>query len=156
MKKTIYIFLWIFGAFGMLGLHRFYLGYKITGFIWFFTLGGMMLGAIYDILNVDKLIAESEGNDYVEKKKSLAESEKKKENNTIASSNSSQYIQKIRPSCIYCGSASDAGGPCHASPSKYHVVDLGPNKCKYCGVSWNGGPCSRSPHGKHEKGVASI
>ena len=53
----------------MFGLHRFYLGYKTTGFIWLFTLGGLMIGAIYDILNIDKLIAQSEGDEYKPKEK---------------------------------------------------------------------------------------
>lgn len=43
----------------MLGLHRFYLGFKISGFIWLFTMGGFMIGSIYDILNINKLIAKS-------------------------------------------------------------------------------------------------
>ena len=64
MKKIIYILLWIIGGCGILGLHRFYLGFKISGLFWIFTCGGMMIGAIYDILNIDKLIAISEGNEY--------------------------------------------------------------------------------------------
>lgn len=69
MKKYIFVFLWLFGGFGMLGLHRFYLGYKISGFIWLFSFGAFMIGAIYDIYHIDKLIAESEGNEYQEKNK---------------------------------------------------------------------------------------
>lgn len=64
MKKFITITLWCVGLCGILGLHRFYLGYKITGFIWLFTLGGFFLGTLYDIANIDKLIAESDGNLY--------------------------------------------------------------------------------------------
>jgi len=76
MKKIIFILLWLIGFFGMFGLHRFYLGYKITGFIWLFTFGGFMIGAIYDILNIDKLIAQSEGNKYKQKNKKVMHSKK--------------------------------------------------------------------------------
>lgn len=78
MKKINFILLWIIGFFGMLGLHRFYLGFKVSGFIWLFSGGGLMIGAIYDILNVDKLIAMSEGEEYSEKPKKA-----KKRLNTI-------------------------------------------------------------------------
>ena len=69
MKKIIYILLWLIGGCGMFGLHRFYLGYRISGFIWLFSFGGLMIGAIYDILNIDKLIAESEGKEFKPKEK---------------------------------------------------------------------------------------
>lgn len=38
--------------FGFLGLHRFYLGRKITGWIWFFTFGLFGVGWMIDVLLV--------------------------------------------------------------------------------------------------------
>ena len=82
MKKFIFILLWIIGGFGVFGLHRFYLGFKVSGFIWLFSLGGMMIGAIYDIFHIDKLIAQSEGNEYKPKEKKQKISKSKNETNT--------------------------------------------------------------------------
>jgi len=83
MKKFIYILLWLIGGFGMFGLHRFYLGFKVSGFIWLFSLGGMLIGAIYDIFNIDKLIAESEGNEYKPKEKKAKKQKVSKSKNEI-------------------------------------------------------------------------
>lgn len=95
MKKFIYILLWLIGGFGMFGLHRFYLGYKTTGFIWLFSLGGLMIGAIYDILNIDKLIEQSEGNEYKPKEK-----KPKKQNVSKSENISNTPKQKVKNGMI--------------------------------------------------------
>lgn len=41
--------LWILGCFGVLGLHRFYLGRWVTGLIWFLTGGLFFVGALVDL-----------------------------------------------------------------------------------------------------------
>ena len=41
--------LWFLGGFGVLGLHRFYLGRWVTGLIWFLTGGLFLIGAIVDL-----------------------------------------------------------------------------------------------------------
>ena len=56
--------------------------------------------------------------------------------------------------CMYCGQNVRAGGSCSKSPSKYHVVDNGPDYCVYCGQKVRaGGSCSKSPHKYHESGT---
>lgn len=45
-SKLIGYLLWIFGFFGS---HRFYYGRPITGTIWFFTLGLLLIGWIIDL-----------------------------------------------------------------------------------------------------------
>ena len=95
MTKFIYILLWLTGGFGMFGLHRFYLGYKTTGFIWLFSLGGLMIGAIYDILNIDKLIEQSEGNEYKPKEK-----KPKKQNVSKSENISNTPKQKVKNGMI--------------------------------------------------------
>lgn len=57
MKKTsISYLLWILGAFGAFGLHRFYLGRWVTGLIWFFTGGLLMVGAIVDLFLLPSMV----------------------------------------------------------------------------------------------------
>ncbi len=41
--------LWILGGFGVLGLHRFYLGRWVSGLIWLFTGGLFFIGALVDL-----------------------------------------------------------------------------------------------------------
>ncbi len=41
--------LWILGGFGVLGLHRFYLGRWVTGLIWLLTGGLFFIGALVDL-----------------------------------------------------------------------------------------------------------
>jgi TM2 domain-containing membrane protein YozV len=50
MKHTaIAYLLWFLGGFGILGLHRFYLGRWVTGLIWLFTGGLFFVGALVDL-----------------------------------------------------------------------------------------------------------
>lgn len=50
VKNTFVSYLlWLLGGFGVLGLHRFYLGRWVTGLIWLCTGGLFMIGAIIDL-----------------------------------------------------------------------------------------------------------
>jgi TM2 domain-containing membrane protein YozV len=49
--------LWIFG---FIGAHRFYYGRKITGVIWFFTLGLLFVGWIIDLFLIPSMEREAE------------------------------------------------------------------------------------------------
>lgn len=49
--------LWIFG---FIGAHRFYYGKKITGVIWFFTLGLLLIGWIIDLFLIPSMEREAE------------------------------------------------------------------------------------------------
>lgn len=71
MKKFTFILLWLVGIFGMLGLHRFYLGYKGAGVLWLLTFGFFLIGSFYDIFNINKLIAKSEGKEYIPENENL-------------------------------------------------------------------------------------
>lgn len=55
-STTITYLLWILGGFGVLGLHRFYLGRWVTGLIWLFTGGVFMIGAIVDLFLIPALV----------------------------------------------------------------------------------------------------
>ena len=46
---TVTYLLWILGGFGVLGLHRFYLGRWVTGLIWLLTGGLFFIGALVDL-----------------------------------------------------------------------------------------------------------
>jgi TM2 domain-containing membrane protein YozV len=48
--------LWLVGGFGVLGLHRFYLGRWITGLIWLFTGGLFFIGALIDLILVPGMV----------------------------------------------------------------------------------------------------
>lgn len=48
---------WIFG---FLGMHRFYYGKQITGTIWFFTGGLLLIGWIVDLFLMPRLLAQAE------------------------------------------------------------------------------------------------
>ena len=48
---------WIFG---FLGMHRFYYGKQITGTIWFFTGGLLLVGWIVDLFLMPRLLAQAE------------------------------------------------------------------------------------------------
>ncbi len=48
--------LWILGGFGVLGLHRFYLGRWVTGLIWLLTGGLLGLGAIIDLFLIPPMV----------------------------------------------------------------------------------------------------
>ncbi len=50
---------WIFLTFlGIFGVHRFYLGKWVTGLIWLFTGGLLLLGVLYDLLTLNTQIDE--------------------------------------------------------------------------------------------------
>ncbi len=51
--------LWFLGAFGLFGLHRFYLRRYATGFLWLFTGGLFLVGAVYDFFSLPRLVEES-------------------------------------------------------------------------------------------------
>ena len=57
MKSTFVSYLlWLAGGFGVLGLHRFYLGRWVTGLIWLFTGGLFLIGAIVDLFLIPALV----------------------------------------------------------------------------------------------------
>jgi TM2 domain-containing membrane protein YozV len=51
-SKFVAYLLWLISFFGWFGLHRFYLGKKVTGCIWIFTFGLVGIGAIYDFFTL--------------------------------------------------------------------------------------------------------
>ncbi len=57
MKSTAVTYLlWILGGFGVLGLHRFYLGRWVSGLIWLFTGGVFVVGAIIDLFVIPEMV----------------------------------------------------------------------------------------------------
>jgi TM2 domain-containing membrane protein YozV len=57
VKSTAVTYLlWILGGFGVLGLHRFYLGRWVSGLIWLFTGGVFMVGAIIDLFVIPEMV----------------------------------------------------------------------------------------------------
>lgn len=59
-KKSIAVayILWIVGVFGLLGLHRLYLGKYGTGLLWMFTAGVLGVGAIIDLYTLSRKVEE--------------------------------------------------------------------------------------------------
>ena len=50
---------WILLTFlGFFGVHRFYMGKWITGFIWLFTFGGLFVGRLYDFWTLNAQVSE--------------------------------------------------------------------------------------------------
>ena len=57
MKNTFVSYLlWLVGGFGVLGLHRFYLGRWVTGLIWLFTGGLFVIGAVIDLFLIPGMV----------------------------------------------------------------------------------------------------
>jgi len=54
-KGTAYV-LWLVGLFGILGLHRFYLGKIGTGILWFFSVGVLGVGALIDLFTLGQQV----------------------------------------------------------------------------------------------------
>ena len=46
-------------AFGMAGLHRFYLGKPVSGLVWFMTMGLGGIGTLYDLLTLHRQVEEA-------------------------------------------------------------------------------------------------
>lgn len=51
--------LWLAALFGLCGLHRFYLGRPITGFLYLVTLGFLGVGQIYDLTQLDEMTGKA-------------------------------------------------------------------------------------------------
>jgi len=51
---------YLFWLFGFLGMHRFYYGKRITGTIWFFTLGLFLIGWFIDLFLIPLMDARAE------------------------------------------------------------------------------------------------
>lgn len=57
MKSTaISYLLWFLGGFGVLGLHRFYLGRWVTGLLWLLTGGLFLVGSLIDLLIIPGMV----------------------------------------------------------------------------------------------------
>ena len=57
MKSTAVTYLlWFLGGFGVLGLHRFYLGRWVSGLIWLFTGGVFVIGSIIDLFVIPEMV----------------------------------------------------------------------------------------------------
>jgi TM2 domain-containing membrane protein YozV len=57
VKSTVVTYLlWILGGFGVLGLHRFYLGRWVSGLIWLFTCGLFLFGLLSDLWTLNEQI----------------------------------------------------------------------------------------------------
>ena len=54
-SSTAYL-LWFLGIFGLLGLHRFYLGRHWTGLLWLVTGGLCGLGALIDLVLIPSMV----------------------------------------------------------------------------------------------------
>lgn len=57
MKSALVAYLlWFLGGFGVLGLHRFYLGRWVTGLIWLLTGGVFFIGALIDLFLIPSMV----------------------------------------------------------------------------------------------------
>ncbi len=55
-NSAITYLLWFLGGFGVLGLHRFYLGRWVSGLIWFLTGGLLLFGAVFDVFAIPGMV----------------------------------------------------------------------------------------------------
>ena len=55
-SKFVAYLLWLLGGFGVLGLHRFYLGRWVTGLLWLFTGGLALIGSIIDLFLIPSMV----------------------------------------------------------------------------------------------------
>lgn len=62
-SKGIAYLLWLVGIFGILGLHRFYLGKIGTGILWFFTGGLLGFGALIDLFTIGSKVDQYNTNE---------------------------------------------------------------------------------------------
>ncbi len=53
--------LWCLSLIGISGIHRFYLGRKVSGVIWLLTFGLLGFGQLIDLFMIPKMIAGSTG-----------------------------------------------------------------------------------------------
>jgi TM2 domain-containing membrane protein YozV len=51
--------LWFFSGFGVMGFHRFYLGKPASGLLYMCTGGLFLMGGIYDLFNMNKLVRDA-------------------------------------------------------------------------------------------------
>ncbi|MEO1131524.1 MAG: TM2 domain-containing protein [Cyanobacteria bacterium J06639_1] len=58
MSAPIAYGLWALCIFGFCGIHRFYLGRPISGFIWLFTFGLFGFGQLFDLLYIPAMVKE--------------------------------------------------------------------------------------------------
>ena len=61
-KGTAYI-LWVVGLFGILGLHRFYIGKIGTGILWLFTGGLFGIGSLIDLFTLGSKVDQYNTNE---------------------------------------------------------------------------------------------
>lgn len=55
-KLAVAYGLWMLGFCGLFGLHRFYLGRPLTGFLWLFSGGVFLIGHIVDLFLIPKMV----------------------------------------------------------------------------------------------------
>ena len=57
VKSTAVTYLlWVAGGFGVLGLHRFYLGRWVTGLVWLLTGGLFFVGSLVDLFVIPGMV----------------------------------------------------------------------------------------------------
>jgi TM2 domain-containing membrane protein YozV len=57
LSTSVAYLLWLPGLLGICGLHRFYAGKPITGLIWLFTGGLLLIGQLIDLFLIPSMIA---------------------------------------------------------------------------------------------------